>query len=68
MDPKCIGHQYLFPIKLIHMPNTFVHISFGLHLMTHSQLFEGFENESKWKTVERGGVEARSLAHNTLKR
>jgi hypothetical protein len=35
--------------------------------MTHSQLLEGFKSESKYKTTEGGGVEARSLAHNTLR-
>jgi len=35
--------------------------------MTHSQLLEGFKGESKWKTAERGGVGARSLAHNTFR-
>jgi hypothetical protein len=34
-------------------------------LMTHSQLLEGLKSESKYKTVEGGRVEARSLAHNT---
>ncbi len=36
-------------------------------LLTHSQLFEGLESESKQKTAEGGGVGACSLAHNTLK-
>jgi len=35
--------------------------------MTHSQLLEGLKCESKWKTVEEGGVGTRSLAHNTLR-
>jgi hypothetical protein len=35
--------------------------------LTHSQLLEGFKSESKYKTTEEGGVEALSLAHNTLK-
>jgi hypothetical protein len=35
--------------------------------MTHSQLLEGLKCESKWKTTEEGGVETRSLAHNTLR-
>jgi len=33
----------------------------------HSQLFEGLKSESKYKTMEGGGVEAHSLAHNTLR-
>jgi hypothetical protein len=33
----------------------------------HSQLLEGFKCESKWKTVEGGGVGARFLTHNTLR-
>jgi len=35
--------------------------------LTHSQLLEGLKNESKYKTTEEGGVEARSLAHNILR-
>jgi hypothetical protein len=35
--------------------------------MTHSQFLEGLKSESKYKTVEGGGVGARSLAHNTLR-
>jgi len=35
--------------------------------MTHSQLLEGLESESKQKTTEEGGVGARFLTHNTLK-
>ncbi len=35
--------------------------------MTHSQLLEGLKCESKWKIAEEGGVETRSLAHNTLR-
>jgi hypothetical protein len=35
--------------------------------MMHSQLLEGFKCESKWKTAEKEGIGARSLAHNTLK-
>jgi hypothetical protein len=35
--------------------------------MTHSQLFEGLKNESKYKTTEGEGVGARSLTHNTLR-
>jgi hypothetical protein len=34
-------------------------------ILTHSQLLEGFKCESKWKATEKGGVGARSLAHNT---
>jgi hypothetical protein len=34
--------------------------------MTCSQLLEGFKCESKLKTTEEQGVEARSLARNTL--
>jgi hypothetical protein len=33
----------------------------------HSQLFEGLKSESKYKITEGEGVEARSLAQNTLK-
>ncbi len=33
----------------------------------HSQLLEGFKSESKYKTTEGEGVEARSLAHNILR-
>jgi hypothetical protein len=33
--------------------------------LTHSQLLEGLKCESKRRTVEEGGVEMRSLAHNT---
>jgi len=33
--------------------------------LTHSQLLEGLKSESKYKTTEGGGVEARFLAHNT---
>jgi hypothetical protein len=36
-------------------------------IVTHSQLLEGLKCESKWKTVEEGGVETCSLAHNTLR-
>ncbi len=36
-------------------------------LLTHSQLFEGLESESKQKTAEGGGVGACSLAQNTLR-
>jgi len=35
--------------------------------MTYSQLLGGFKSESKYKTEERGGVGACSLAHNTLR-
>jgi hypothetical protein len=38
-----------------------------MHHVTHSQLLEGLKSESKYKTMEGGGVGARSLAHNTLK-
>jgi hypothetical protein len=33
----------------------------------HFQLLARFKSESKHKTAERGGIEARSLAHNTLR-
>jgi hypothetical protein len=33
----------------------------------HPQLLEGLKCESKWETTEEGGVEARSLAHGTLR-
>jgi hypothetical protein len=35
------------------------------HPMTHSQLLKGLKCESKWKAAKKGGVGARSLAHNT---
>jgi len=35
--------------------------------MMHSQLLEGFKSESKYKTMEGGGVGAHSLVHNTLR-
>jgi hypothetical protein len=35
--------------------------------LTDSQLLEGLKCESKWKTTKKGGVGARSLAHNTLR-
>ncbi len=35
--------------------------------MTHFQLLEGLKCESKYKTAKEGGVEARSLAHNTFR-
>jgi len=38
-----------------------------MHHVTHSQLLEGLKSESKYKTVEGGGVGAHTLAHNTLK-
>jgi hypothetical protein len=45
-----------------------MHLSKHTHmLMTHSQLLEGLKCESKWKTLEEGGVGTRSLAHNTLR-
>ncbi len=36
-------------------------------VLTHSQLLIRLKSESKYKTTERGGVGACSLAHNTLK-
>jgi hypothetical protein len=36
-------------------------------MMTHSQLFKGPKCGSKWNAAEKGGVGARSLAHNTLR-
>jgi len=33
----------------------------------HSQLLERLKGESKYKTTEEGGIEARSLAHSTLR-
>jgi hypothetical protein len=35
--------------------------------LMHSQLFEGLKSESKYKITEGEGVEARSLAQNTLR-
>ncbi len=35
--------------------------------LTHSQLLARLKSESKYKTTKGGGVEARSLAHNTLR-
>jgi hypothetical protein len=35
--------------------------------VTHSQLFEGFKSESKYKTMEGGGVGACSLSDNTFR-
>jgi len=35
--------------------------------MTHSQLLKGPKCGSKWNTAEEGGVEACSVAHNTLR-
>ncbi len=35
--------------------------------MTHSQLLKGLKCEPKQKTMEKGGVGTRSLAHNTLR-
>jgi hypothetical protein len=35
--------------------------------LTHFQLLKGLKSEFKYKTMEGGGVEARSLAHNTLR-
>ncbi len=35
--------------------------------VTHSQLLKGPKCGSKWNTAKEGGVEARSLAHNTLR-
>jgi hypothetical protein len=35
--------------------------------VTHSQLLKRFKSESKYKTTKGAGVEARSLAYNTLK-
>ncbi len=39
----------------------------SLTRMTHSQFLEGFKCESKQKTMEEGGVNARSLAYNILR-
>ncbi len=39
----------------------------GMEMLTHSRLLKGLKNESKYKTSERGGVGAHSLAHNTLR-
>jgi len=41
--------------------------SLDVPLLMHSQLLARLKSESKYKTTERGGVGARSLAHNTLK-
>jgi len=38
-----------------------------MEMLTHSRLLKGLKSESKYKTSERGGVEAHSLAHNTLR-
>jgi len=35
--------------------------------MTHSQLLARLKSQSKYKTVEGGGLGARSLTHNTLR-
>ncbi len=35
--------------------------------MTHSKLLEGLKCESKFKTTEERGIEARSLAHSSLR-
>jgi len=35
--------------------------------MTHSQLFKGLKSEFKYKITKRGGIGARSLAHNILR-
>jgi len=40
---------------------------FWTFILTHSQFPEGFKNESMYKTTEGGGIEGRSLAHNTLR-
>ncbi len=64
LDPKPLHLEY--PILFLLNFVVFLHVA-PMWLLMHSQLLKGLKCEPKQKATEKGGVGARSLAHNTLR-